>query len=90
MLNEVDVSVWEVVGVDFEDKEIVVVMCVFEVDNEDILMLLVDIFKMVEVLGVVDVFKVVDKGCVDEIIVFFCVFKVRELFVVFVNKRIRK
>lgn len=74
-------------GVDFEDKEIVVVVCVFEVDNEDIL---IDIFKMVEVLGVVDVFKVVDKGCVDEIIVFFCVFKVRELFVVFVNKRIRK
>lgn len=86
MLNKVDVSVWEEVGVDFEDKEIVV----FEVDNEDILMLLVDIFKMVEVLGVVDVFKVVDKGCVDEIIVFVCVFKVRELFVVFVNKRIRK
>lgn len=74
-------------GVDFEDKEIVVVVCVFEVDNEDIL---IDIFKMVEVLGVVDVFKVVDKGCVDEIIVFVCVFKVRELFVVFVNKRIRK
>lgn len=87
MLNKVDVSVWEVVGVDFEDKEIVVVVCVFEVDNEDIL---IDIFKMVEVLGVVDVFKVVDKGCVDEIIVFVCVFKVRELFVVFVNKRIRK
>lgn len=83
MLNKVDVSVWEVVGVDFEDKEIVV----FEVDNEDIL---IDIFKMVEVLGVVDVFKVVDKGCVDEIIVFVCVFKVRELFIVFVNKRIRK
>lgn len=87
MLNKVDVSVWEVVGVDFEDKEIVVVVCVFEVDNEDIL---IDIFKMVEVLGVVDVFKVVDKGCVDEIVVFVCVFKVRELFVVFVNKRIRK
>lgn len=87
MLNKVDVSVWEVVGVDFEDKEIVVVVCVFEVDNEDIL---IDIFKMVEVLGVVDVFKVVDKGCVDEIIVFVCVFKVRELFIVFVNKRIRK
>lgn len=87
MLNKVDESVWEVLGVDFEDKEIVVVVCVFEVDNEDIL---IDIFKMVEVLGVVDVFKVVDKGCVDEIIVFVCVFKVRELFVVFVNKRIRK
>lgn len=87
LLNKVDASVREVVGVDSEDKETVVVACVPEVDNEDTL---IDIFKMVEALGVADVLKVVDKGCVDETIVFVCAFKVRELSVAPVNKRIRK
>lgn len=87
LLNKVDASVREVVGVDSEDKEIVVVACVPEVDNEDTL---IDIFKMVEALGVADVLKVVDKGCADETIVFVCAFKVRELSVAPVNKRIRK
>lgn len=87
LLNKVDASVREVVGVDSEDKEIVVVVCVPEVDNEDTL---IDIFKMVEALGVADVLKVVDKGCADETIVFVCAFKVRELSVAPVNKRIRK
>lgn len=90
LLNKVDASVREVVGVDSEDKEIVVVMCVPEVDNEDTLTSLVDIFKMVEALGVADVLKVVDKGCADETVVFVCAFKVRELSVAPVNKRIRK
>lgn len=90
LLNKVDASVREVVGVDSEDKEIVVVVCVPEVDNEDTLRSLVDIFKMVEALGVADVLKVVDKGCADETIVFLCAFKVRELSVAPVNKRIRK
>lgn len=83
LLNKVDASVREVVGVDSEDKETVVP----EVDNEDTL---IDIFKMVEALGVADVLKVVDKGCADETIVFVCAFKVRELSVAPVNKRIRK
>lgn len=83
LLNKVDASVREVVGVDSEDKETVVP----EVDNEDTL---IDIFKMVEALGVADVLKVVDKGCADETIVFLCAFKVRELSVAPVNKRIRK
>lgn len=87
LLNKVDASVREVVGVDSEDKETVVVACVPEVDNEDTL---IDIFKMVEALGVADVLKVVDKGCADETIVFLCAFKVRELSVAPVNKRIRK
>lgn len=87
LLNKVDASVREVVGVDSEDKETVVVACVPEVDNEDTL---IDIFKMVEALGVADVLKVVDKGCADETIVFVCAFKVRELSVAPVNKRIRK
>lgn len=87
LLNKVDTSVREVVGVDSEDKETVVVACVPEVDNEDTL---IDIFKMVEALGVADVLKVVDKGCADETIVFVCAFKVRELSVAPVNKRIRK
>lgn len=86
LLNKVDASVREVVGVDSEDKETVVP----EVDNEDTLTSLVDIFKMVEALGVADVLKVVDKGCADETIVFVCAFKVRELSVAPVNKRIRK
>lgn len=86
LLNKVDASVREVVGVDSEDKETVVP----EVDNEDTLTSLVDIFKMVEALGVADVLKVVDKGCTDETIVFVCAFKVRELSVAPVNKRIRK
>lgn len=86
LLNKVDASVREVVGVDSEDKETVVP----EVDNEDTLTSLVDIFKMVEALGVTDVLKVVDKGCADETIVFLCAFKVRELSVAPVNKRIRK
>lgn len=90
LLNKVDASVREVVGVDSEDKEIVVVMCVPEVDNEDTLTSLVDIFKMVEALGVADVLKVVDKGCADETVVFVCASKVRELSVAPVNKRIRK
>lgn len=89
LLNKVDASVREVVGVDSEDKEIVVVMCVPEVDNEDTLTSLVDIFKMVEALGVADVLKVVDKCCADETVVFVCAFKVRELSVAPVNKRIR-
>lgn len=84
LLNKVDASVREVVGVDSEDKETVVVA---EVDNEDTL---IDIFKMVEALGVADVLKVVDKGCADETIVFVCAFKVRELSVAPVKKRIRK
>lgn len=87
LLNKVDASVREVVGVDSEDKETVVVACVPEVDNEDTL---IDIFKMVEALGVADVLKVVDKGCADETIVFVCAFKVRELSVAPVKKRIRK
>lgn len=87
LLNKVDASVREVVGVDSEDKETVVVACVPEVDNEDTL---IDIFKMVEALGVADVLKVVDKGCADETIVFVCAFKVRELSIAPVNKRIRK
>lgn len=87
LLNKVDASVREVLGVDSEDKETVVVACVPEVDNEDTL---IDIFKMVEALGVADVLKVVDKGCADETIVFVCAFKVRELSVAPVNKRIRK
>lgn len=87
LLNKVDASVREVVGVDSEDKETVVVACVPEVDNEDTL---IDIFKMVEALGVADVLKVVEKGCADETIVFVCAFKVRELSVAPVNKRIRK
>lgn len=87
LLNKVDASVREVVGVDSEDKETVVLACVPEVDNEDTL---IDIFKMVEALGVADVLKVVDKGCADETIVFLCAFKVRELSVAPVNKRIRK
>lgn len=87
LLNKVDASVREVVGVDSEDKETVVLACVPEVDNEDTL---IDIFKMVEALGVADVLKVVDKGCADETIVFVCAFKVRELSVAPVNKRIRK
>lgn len=87
LLNKVDASVREVVGVDSEDKETVVVACVPEVDNEDTL---IDIFKMVEASGVADVLKVVDKGCADETIVFLCAFKVRELSVAPVNKRIRK
>lgn len=87
LLNKVDASVREVVGVDSEDKETVVVACVPEVDNEDTL---IDIFKMVEALGVADVLKVVDKGCADETIVFVCAFKVRELSVAPVNKIIRK
>lgn len=48
LLNKVDASVREVVGVDSEDKETVVVACVPEGDNEDTL---IDIFKMVEALG---------------------------------------
>lgn len=87
LLNKVDASVREVVGVDSEDKETVVVACVPEVDNEDTL---IDIFKMVEALGVADVLKVVDKGCADETVVFVCAFKVRELSVAPVNKRIKK
>lgn len=83
LLNKVDASVREVVGVDSEDKETVVP----EVDNEDTL---IDIFKMVEALGVADVLKVVEKGCADETVVFVCAFKVRELSVAPVNKRIRK
>lgn len=86
LLNKVDASVREVVGVDSEDKETVVP----EVDNEDTLTSLVDIFKMVEAMGVADVLKVVEKGCADETIVFVCAFKVRELSVAPVNKRIRK
>lgn len=86
LLNKVDASVREVVGVDSEDKETVVP----EVDNEDTLTSLVDIFKMVEALGVADVLKVVDKGCADETVVFVCASKVRELSVAPVNKRIRK
>lgn len=87
LLNKVDASVREVVGVDSEDKETVVLACVPEVDNEDTL---IDIFKMVEALGVADVLKVVDKGCADETVVFVCASKVRELSVASVNKRIRK
>lgn len=90
LLNKVDASVREMVGVDSEDKEIVVVVCVPEVDNEDTLRSLVDIFKMVEAMGVADVLKVVEKGCADETVVFVCAFKVRELSVAPVYKGIRK
>lgn len=63
------------VGVDFEDKDIVVVVCVLEVDDEDTW---VDIFKVVE-SGEVAVLEMGEKGCDDKTVVVVWAFKVKEV-----------
>lgn len=73
------------VGVDFEDKEIVVMVCVLEVDDEDTW---VDIFKVVESLGEVAVLEVGEKGCDDKTVVVVWAFKVKEVSVAPVNKEL--
>lgn len=72
------------VGVDFEDKDIVVVVCVLEVDDEDIW---VDIFKVVE-SGEVAVLEMGEKGCDDKTVVVVWAFKVKEVSVAPVNKEL--
>lgn len=72
------------VGVDFEDKEIVVVVCVLEVDDEDTW---VDIFKVVE-SGEVAVLEMGEKGCDDKTVVVVWAFKVKEVSVAPVNKEL--
>lgn len=70
------------VGVDFEDKDIVVVVCVLEVYDEDI------IFKVVESLGEVAVLEMGEKGCDDKTVVVVWAFKVKEVSVAPVNKEL--
>lgn len=72
------------VGVDFEDKDIVVVVCVLEVDDEDTW---VDIFKVVE-SGEVAVLEMGEKGCDDKTVVVVWAFKVKEVSVAPVNKEL--
>lgn len=72
------------VGVDFEDKDIVVVVCVLEVDDED---KWVDIFKVVE-SGEVAVLEMGEKGCDDKTVVVVWAFKVKEVSVAPVNKEL--
>lgn len=72
------------VGVDFEDKDIVVVVCVLEVDDEDTW---VDIFKVVE-SGEVAVLEMGEKGCDDITVVVVWAFKVKEVSVAPVNKEL--
>lgn len=72
------------VGVDFEDKEIVVMVCVLEVDDEDTW---VDIFKVVE-SGEVAVLEMGEKGCDDKTVVVVWAFKVKEVSVAPVNKEL--
>lgn len=70
------------VEVDFEDKDIVVVVCVLEVYDEDI------IFKVVESLGEVAVLEMGEKGCDDKTVVVVWAFKVKEVSVAPVNKEL--
>lgn len=70
------------VEVDFEDKDIVVVVCVLEVYDEDI------IFKVVESLGEVAVLEMGEKGCNDKTVVVVWAFKVKEVSVAPVNKEL--
>lgn len=72
------------VGVDFEDKDIVVGVCVLEVDDEDTW---VDIFKVVE-SGEVAVLEMGEKGCDDKTVVVVWAFKVKEVSVAPVNKEL--
>lgn len=72
------------VGVDFEDKDIVVVVYVLEVDDEDTW---VDIFKVVE-SGEVAVLEMGEKGCDDKTVVVVWAFKVKEVSVAPVNKEL--
>lgn len=73
------------VGVDFEDKDIVVVVCVLEVDDKDTW---VDIFKVVE-SGEVAVLEMGEKGCDDKTVVVVWAFKVKkEVSVAPVNKEL--
>lgn len=72
------------IGVDFEDKDIVVVVCVLEVDDEDTW---VDIFKVVE-SGEVAVLEMGEKGCDDKTVVVVWAFKVKEVSVAPVNKEL--
>lgn len=72
------------VGVDFEDKDIVEVVCVLEVDDEDTW---VDIFKVVE-SGEVAVLEMGEKGCDDKTVVVVWAFKVKEVSVAPVNKEL--
>lgn len=72
------------VGVDFEDKDIVVVVCVLEVDDEDTW---VDIFKVVE-SGEVAVLEMGEKGCDDKTVVVVWAFKVKEVSVAPVKKEL--
>lgn len=72
------------VEVDFEDKDIVVVVCVLEVDDEDTW---VDIFKVVE-SGEVAVLEMGEKGCDDKTVVVVWAFKVKEVSVAPVNKEL--
>lgn len=72
------------VGVDFEGKDIVVVVCVLEVDDEDTW---VDIFKVVE-SGEVAVLEMGEKGCDDKTVVVVWAFKVKEVSVAPVNKEL--